>query len=78
MGHQEVHCNVLAVQLLVHKPADVLGQPVAVEVEVILQGRWEGEGEGEGEGGGGGGAGGERQGEREVLFEIMNEYDPII
>ena len=50
-----VHCNVLAVHLLVHKPADVLGPPVAVEVEVILQGRWEGEQEGEGEGGGGGG-----------------------
>ena len=49
VGHQAVHCNVLAVQLLVHKPADVLGQPVAVEVEVILQGRWEGEQEGEGE-----------------------------
>ena len=44
-----VHCNVLAVHLLVHKPADVLGPPVAVEVEVILQGRWEGEQEGEGE-----------------------------
>ena len=58
-----VHCNVLAVHLLVHKPADVLGPPVAVEVEVILQGRWEGEQEGE-EGGGGGGGRRRRGGRR--------------
>lgn len=59
MGHQVVHCNVLAVCLLVHKPADVLRQPVTVEVEVILQG-----GEEQKEGGEGG---------KEDQFEIMNE-----
>ena len=73
--NQAVHCNVLAVHLLVHKPADVLGQPVTVEVEVVLQGRWEGGGEEEEVGGRRGGGGGGREEGRRRRWEGGGEEE---